>query len=82
MGSRELYSKMKKEDKLVTITNIVALGIGSLHSAYRRLSDGDEEEERRHHQYQLRVAHNQLAAVIKFAELLGGLLSHHIFCQL
>jgi hypothetical protein len=73
---------MKREDKMVAITNIVALGIGSLHSAYCRLTDNDEEEERRHHQHQLSVAHNQLAIVIKLAELLGGMLLHLVFYQL
>jgi hypothetical protein len=72
--------KMKSEDKAMPVTNIVILGIGSLHSAYRRLTDNDEEEERKHHQHQLSVSHNQLAIVIKLAELLGGLLSHHELC--
>jgi hypothetical protein len=70
---------MEREDKMVAITNLVALGIGSLHSAYCRLTDNDEEEERRHHQHQLSVAHNQLAIVIKLAELLGGVLLHLVF---
>lgn len=74
--------KMKREDKSMPVTNVVILGIGSLHFAYRRLTDDDEEEERKHHQHQLNVAHNQLAIVIKLAELLGGLLSRHEFCQL
>lgn len=74
--------KMKRDEKIVSITNIVALGIGSLHSAYRRLTDNDEVEERMHHQHQLSVAHNQLATVIKLAELLGGTLLHLVFYQL
>ena len=83
LGAFESYiQKMKSEDKTMPVTNVVILGIGSLHSAYRHLTDNDEEEERKHHQHQLSVAHNQLAIVIKLAELLGGLLPHHKFCQL
>lgn len=83
LGALESYiQKMKIEDKRTHVTNLVVLGIGSLHSAYRRLTCDDEEEERKHHQHQLSVAHNQLAIVIKLAELLGGLLPHHEFCQL
>ncbi len=76
-----LVQKMKREDNTVSTTNVVALGIGSLHSAYRRLTD-DEEEERKHHQHQLNVAHNQLAMVIKLTELLGGLLLNPAFYHL
>jgi hypothetical protein len=83
LGALESYiQKMKREDKTMLVTNAVILGIGSLHSAYRRLTEDDEEEERKRHQHQLSVAHNQLAIVIKLAELLGGLLPHHEFCQL
>jgi hypothetical protein len=84
LGALESYiQKMKIEDKRTHVTNLVVLGIGSLHSAYRRLTcDDEEEEERKHHQHQLSVAHNQLAIVTKLAELLGGLLPHHEFCQL
>jgi hypothetical protein len=82
LGALQSYiQKVKRDDKTMPVTNVVILGIGSLHSAYRRLTD-DDEEERKHHQHQLSVAHNQLAIVIKLAELLGGLLPHHEFCQL
>lgn len=75
----EAYIRMMKRDsRRVSVTNLVVLGIGSLHAASYHLTD-NVEEERRLDQYQLNVAHSQLAIVIKLAEIFRGLLCLSVF---